>query len=69
MERALKRSQDSAGPSNMESANKRLKLAAFKARRDEGDSREATGGRERVQDADTRQVVVFNRDHWVETLD
>ena len=48
---------------------KRESKASFKAGRDEGDSREATGGRERVQESDTRQVVVFNKDHWVETVD
>ena len=85
VEHALKRSQDSAGPSDMESASKRLKLAAryfqtereakapYKAGRDDGDIREVTVGREnnreRVKESDTRQVVVFNKDHWVETVD
>ena len=68
-----------------ESAIKRLKLAAryfqtereakapYKAGRDDGDIREVTVGREnnreRVKESDTRQVVVFNKDHWVETVD
>ena len=85
VEHALKRPQDSAGPSGMESAVKRLKLAAryfqtereakapYKAGRDDGDIREVTVGREnnreRVKESDTRQVVVFNKDHWVETVD
>ena len=85
VEHALKRPQDSAGPSGMESAVKRLKLAAryfqtereakahYKAGSDDGDSREVTvekeDNREQIKESDTRQVVVFNKDHWVETLD
>ena len=85
VEHALKRPQDSAGPSGMESAVKRLKLAAryfqteqeakahYKAGSDDGDSREVTVGkednREQTKETNTRQVVVFNKDHWVETLD
>ena len=63
MEHALKRSQDSAGPSDL----------PYKAGRYDGDIRELTVGREnnreRVKESDTRQVVVFNKDHWVETVD
>ena len=64
VERALKRTvQDSAGPSDM----------PYKAGRYDGDIREVTVGRkinpERVKESDTRQVVVFNKDHWVETVE
>ena len=45
----------------------------YKAGRYDGDIREVTVGREnnreRVKESDTRQVVVFNKDHWVETVD
>ena len=82
---ALKRPQDRAGPSGMDSAVKRLKLAAryfqtereakayYKAGSDDGDSREVNVGeednRESTKEPETRQVVVFNKDHWVETID
>ena len=85
VEHALKRPQDSAGPSGMDSAVKRLKLAAryfqtereakayYKAGNDDGDSREVNVGeadnRESTKEPETRQVVVSNKDHWVETLD
>ena len=62
VEHALKRSQDSAGPSDM----------PYKAGRYD-DIREVTAGwksnPERVKESDTRRVVVFNKDHWVETVE
>ena len=77
VEQAPKRPQDSAGPSGVEGAVKRLRLAAhyfrtekeanapYKAGRKDGDIREAAFGkkinRDRVKEPDNRQVVVFKR--------
>ena len=55
MEHALKRSQDSAGPSDM----------PYKAGRYD-DIKEVTVGRKMNPE---RRVVVFNKDHWVETVE
>ena len=81
---ALKRPQDRAGPSGMDSAVKRLKLAAryfqterqarayYKAGKDDGDIREVNVGEENnrgsTKENRKRQVVEFNK-VWVETLD
>ena len=80
----LKRPQDRTGPSGMDSAVKRLKLAAryfqterearayYKAGKDDGDIREVNVGEENnrgsTKENGKRQVVEFNK-VWVETID